>query len=186
MKIKLITIHIMLAFIMVLTVGCNTSQNSTKNNLINDYEAMDESQDILNIIEGVYSEGGRAILTKEELKLEDSDGQGKKYTFKYCDEVYTAIYTKDNWHINDSYKIKNKKDIIIICEALINVHPIHGADMQSWRSPEDMMYEWVQHNLAYEYLPESSEWKIRAKDVDLNPEDQGKSMREMFNVRMDN
>ena len=58
--------------------------------------------------------------------------------------------------------------------------------MQSWRSPEDMMYEWVQHNLAYEYLPESSEWKIRAKDVDLNPEDQGKSMREMFNVRMDN
>ena len=39
-----------------------------------------------------------------------------------------------------------------------------------------MAYEWEQHNIAYQLLPEDSPYKENAKDVDLNPEDQGKSI----------
>ena len=43
-----------------------------------------------------------------------------------------------------------------------------------------MAYEWVQHNLAYEMLPDDSGYKDNAKDVDLNPDDQGKSLYDLF------
>ena len=125
------------------------------------------------------------ILTSpEEIGLYDTDGSGTNYTFTYNGEIFTAIYTPDNWKIIDSYKITLKADIVLICEALASAHPIHGADMESWRTPEDMAFEWQEHNAAYMMLPESSEWKINVKDVDLNPEDQGKTGVQMALERL--
>lgn len=73
--------------------------------------------------------------------------------------------------------------MVSICQALLDVHPVHGSDMQSIRTAEDMAYEWLQHNLAYELLPEDNPWRRNAKDVDLNPEDQNKTFREMYEDR---
>ena len=120
----------------------------------------------------------------EDIKLYDVDGKETNYIFTYKNIDFTAIYTKDNWKIIDSYKITNKKDMEIICSALINVHPIHGKDKVSYRTPQDLVSEWKLHNLAFALLPEDSKWKSNAKDVDLNPEDQGKSLEEFFNSRI--
>ena len=122
---------------------------------------------------------------QEKIKLSDINGKGKKYTFTYKGELFTASYTKDNWHIVDSYKVDDSKDITEICQALINVHPIHGKDMKSYRTAGDMAYEWIQHNLAYKMLPDGNEWKEHAKDVDLDPADQGKSLQEMYKSRIE-
>ena len=56
--------------------------------------------------------------------------------------------------------------------------------MVSFRDAEDMAYEWEQHNLAYQILPESNPYRMNAKDVDINPADQGKSMLEMYASRI--
>ena len=123
--------------------------------------------------------------TKKEFQVElkDIDGKETNYSFKYEGQTFTAIYTEDNWKIIDSYKIKNKKDMMVICKALIDIHPIHGKDMNSYRTVEDMAYEWEQHNIAYSILPDDNTWKENAKDVDLNPEDQGKSIVEFYEER---
>lgn len=122
-------------------------------------------------------------LTKEDLKISTTDN--KNYTFIYKNETFNAIYTTDNWKIVDSYKINKKEDMIVICSALIEKHPVHGKDMVSYRTPEDMAYEWQQHNLIYYMLPEGHEFKDNAKDVDLDPADQGKAMLEMYEDRIE-
>ncbi|WP_207646988.1 hypothetical protein [Ruminococcus albus] len=122
-----------------------------------------------------------ALLTSaEELQLTDVDGWESNYTFVYGGEVYNAIYSPDNWKIIDSYKITCEADMIIICGALADIHPIHGSDGESYREPEDMAYEWIQHNIAYSILPDDNSWKANAKDVDINPADQNKSLYEMY------
>ena len=73
--------------------------------------------------------------------------------------------------------------MMIICQALSEVHPIHGKDMVSYRTPEDMAYEWQQHNFAYYMLPEESPWKQSVQNVDLDPKDQGKSFSELYEDR---
>jgi len=118
-----------------------------------------------------------------DINLKDLDGKEKNYSFVYNNETFSATYTSDNWHIVDSYKITNLEDIKIICQALIDVHPIHGSDMILYRTAGDMAYEWLQHNLAYEILPDDNPWKNHAKDVDLDPKDQGKSMLEIYKSR---
>ena len=115
------------------------------------------------------------LSSSDDIGLYDTDGSGMNYSFTYNGESFSAVYTPDNWKIIDSYKITNKADIELICEALISVYPIHGADMESWRTPEDLAYEWMEHNAAYMLLVDNSKWKANVKDVDLNPEDQGKS-----------
>ena len=110
-------------------------------------------------------------------------GEGS-YTFTYSGESYNAYYTTDNWKIVDSYKITNKNDMIIICKALSDIHPIHTNDYEGYRTPEDLAYEWEQHNTAYSVLPDSSKWKANAKDVDLDPKDQGKSFLQMARDRL--
>lgn len=127
-------------------------------------------------------ESPRLLSDTEDICLTDTGGEN--YTFLYGTEQYTAIYTPDNWKIIDSYKIRNKPDMIIICEALIAVHPIHGRDYESWRTAEDCAYEWEQHNIAYDMLPETSKWRANTKDVDINPEDQGKSFLDMASDRL--
>ena len=122
------------------------------------------------------------LSSPEDIGLHDTDGNGVDYIFSYGGEEFFALYEPDNWHITDSYKIEDEDDILFICQALISVHPIHSADMQSYRAAEDMAFEWHQHNLAYNHLPDSSEWKSNAKDVDLDSKDEGKGL---FNFLMD-
>jgi len=119
----------------------------------------------------------------EKIEVIDTDGQGKNYTFMYENEHFTAIYSKENWQIKDSYKINDLEDITKICQALIDIHPIHGNDMKSYRTAQDMANEWFQHNIAYFALPDGNDWKEHAKHVDLNPEDQGKNLIEMYKTR---
>ncbi|MCR5022938.1 MAG: hypothetical protein K6A90_01210 [Lachnospiraceae bacterium] len=119
----------------------------------------------------------------DDVALTDLTGPGTDYAFIYDDVPYSAIYTPDNWEIKDSYKITNAMDMAIICQALINEHPIHGKDMISYRTCDDMAYEWVQHNIAYSFLPEDSKWIESVKNVDFDPKDQGKSYRDLYEDR---
>ena len=104
----------------------------------------------------------------------------ENYSFEFDGMTFYACYTPDNWHITDSYRVRQTEDMKVICQALIDLHPIHGSDMESWRTPEDMAEEWIYHDLAYELLSDGDPWKERAKDVDLDPYDQGKSLYELF------
>ncbi len=119
----------------------------------------------------------------DDVALTDLTGAGTDYAFIYDDVPYSATYTPDNWEIKDSYKISNAMDMAIICQALINEHPIHGKDMVSFRTCDDMAYEWVQHNIAYSFLPEDSQWMESVKNVDFDPEDQGRSYRDLYEDR---
>ena len=114
------------------------------------------------------------LASSEELMLTDEDGT--HFHFTYHDQLFRAEYMPDNWKIFDSYRITNNRDMIIICQALSDLHPIPSADHSGFRTAEDMAYEWHQHNLAYFLLPDEMKWKSNAKDVDLNPEDQGKNL----------
>ena len=136
------------------------------------------------LISDVIQNPSKGLLSSTaDLNFRDVDGKDKNYAFDYNGEEYSVEYCEDHWKIMDSYKINDSNDMVIICQALIDVHPVHGADMQSFRTADDMAYEWVQHNLAYEFLPEDNEWRIKSKDVDLNPEDQGKSFVEIYEER---
>ncbi|MBQ6967183.1 MAG: hypothetical protein IJP84_04700 [Lachnospiraceae bacterium] len=119
----------------------------------------------------------------EDIALTDMTGAGTDYVFIYDGNPYVAKYTPDNWEITDSYRITNAMDMAVICQALINVHPVHGRDMVSYRTASDMAYEWSQHNVVYQLLPEDSRWMDSVKDVDFDPEDQGKSYEELYEDR---
>ncbi|MBR0281070.1 MAG: hypothetical protein IJQ81_05680 [Oscillibacter sp.] len=129
------------------------------------------------------AEKSRQLSSVEDIGLHAVDETGKNYAFSYHQEEFSARYTPDNWKIVDSYKITDMDDIVVICQALSDVHPVHGRDMESFRAPEDMAFEWLQHNIAYAVLPDNSPWKRNAKDVDLNPADQGKTFEEMYEDR---
>lgn len=127
-----------------------------------------------------------ALLTStEDIDLHAADGQGLQFSFSYNNEAYTACFSGKKWTVYDSYKIRNNADMIIICQALIDVHPVKSADLTGYRTAEDMAYEWQQHNTAYTLLPADSQWKSSTKDVDLDPADQGKSLYELFADRVD-
>lgn len=125
------------------------------------------------------------LSSPEDIGLYDTDGEGVNYSFSYGGEEFYALCEPENWHITDSYKIEDEDDILLICQALISVHPIHSADMQSYRAAEDMAFEWHQHNLAYNLLPDSYEWKSNARDVDLDSKDEGKGLLDFLMDRLD-
>lgn len=130
-----------------------------------------------------YSDGTGLLSSAEDINLHSTDGGETNYAFTYGDEEFSAQYLYDNWTIFDSYKITNEDDMVIICQALIDTHTVHGSDMESFRTAEDMAYEWQQHNLAYEYLPEDNAWRESAANVDFDPEDQGRSFEEIYEDR---
>ena len=142
--------------------------------------ASDESQDS----EATGTSGYGKLTSTEDIGLHDVDGAGTNYVFTYRGEEFRAQYWPDNWTVFDSYKIKKKHDMIIICQALIDIHPVHGSDMVSYRTAEDMAYEWKQHNLACTVIPEDNEWRESAENVDFDPADQGKSIKEIFKDRV--
>ena len=135
--------------------GCGSSGNL-------DATVSDDSPDIA------------TLGSPEEIGLASEDDV--HFTFSYHNEIFQAAFITDTWKIIDSYKITNSADLVIICRALTEKHPVPTPDHSGERTPEDLAYEWEQHNLAYSLLPEGAKWKDNAKDVDLNPEDQGKNI----------
>lgn len=126
-----------------------------------------------------------SLSSTDDIELHCIDEMGVNYVFSYSGEEFSAKYTPDNWHITDSYLIESHHDLVIICQALIDEHPVHSADMEGYRTAEDMAYEWHRHNIAYALLPEGSEWKDSARDVDLDSKDQNKSLFDFFLERLD-
>ena len=127
--------------------------------------------------------GSGLLASVEDVGLYDTDGAGVNYAFSYDGEEFYARYYYDNWTIFDSYKIENEDDMVTICQALIDTHTVHGSDMVSFRTAEDMAYEWQQHNLACKYLSEDSSWRSSVENVDLDPADQGRSLKEIYEDR---
>lgn len=130
------------------------------------------------------SGAGAILIDASGIGLTDVDGSGQTYTFTYGGEVFTAVYsTPENWKIYDSYRINSEHDLLIICQALIDEHPIHGKDMVSYRTAEDMVYEWQIHNIAYAFLDDDDPLKADSRDVDLDPKDQGLTIEEIYKSR---
>ena len=127
--------------------------------------------------------GAGQLSSVDDVVLVPTDDYACGYVFDYGGEEFIAYFDTYSWRVYDSYKITNHSDIVTICQALINVHPVYGADWESLRTAEDMAYEWEQHNLAYQLLPANSHWREDAKNVDLDPYDQGKSFRDIYESR---
>ncbi len=123
------------------------------------------------------------LESSSDIGLTDTDGAGKNYTFLYGKEEFTAIYTPDNWKILDSYRVESEADMIIICQALIDEHPIHSKDLTGYRTADDMAYEWQIHNMAYAFLEDDDELKAHSRDVDFDPKDQGLTIEEFYKSR---
>lgn len=121
------------------------------------------------------------LSSVDDLNLEHNGGGD--YSFDYAGEEFNAMFDTDTWTIYNSYKIKNGKDILLICQALSDEHPVPSRDRDSYRTPEDMAFEWEQHNLAYDQLPDGNYWKESSRNVDLDPDDQGKSFKEIYEDR---
>ena len=123
------------------------------------------------------------LSSADQLNFSDVDGSGQNFAFTYNGESFTAQYTEDNWKILDSWRIQNTGDMEQICEALLEIHEIPGNNGNMARTARDMAFEWMQHNFAYEHLPEEHPWRQNAKDVDLDPKDQGKTFIEIYEAR---
>ena len=137
----------------------------------------------INEAEESASSADGILSSTADIGLYDKDGAGKNYAFTYNGEIFDAYYNGESWTIYNSYKITVLSDMTIICQALSDVHPILGRDRQSYRTADDMAYEWMQHNIAYEYLPADSHWHDKARDVNLDPDDQGRSIEELYKDR---
>lgn len=128
---------------------------------------------------------GRGVLSDtDEISLVNASGNGTDYTFTYKGERFDAVYDKrGSWKIPDSYRITSTEDMIIICEALNTEHPISGQDRVSVRTARDMAFEWMLHDIAHELVPEDSSTGETIKDVDLDPDDQNRTLIELFEMR---
>ena len=132
----------------------------------------------------VVSDGGTGSILHSPDDIGLSTTDGSQYHFTYGGKDFRAIYRTDNWQIRDSYRIIDHNDMVMICRALSAEHPIPDKSGQGVRTPEDLASEWEQHNLAFALLPEGVDLKESARHVDLNPEDQGKSILEFARERL--
>ncbi|SDB08607.1 hypothetical protein SAMN02910317_00435 [Ruminococcaceae bacterium FB2012] len=120
-------------------------------------------------------------VSASELSLAPAGESG--YTFSYGGEEFTAVYSSGgggSWKIVDSYRITNKADMTVICEALLREHKVRGC-ITEYRTAADMAEEWEIHNRGYGYvkdLPMFAGAAARLKDVDLDRKDQGKSFED--------
>ena len=120
-----------------------------------------------------------------------------RYNFAYNGKTYSATYNESEqcWTIIDSFEISDKKVMYLECYNLIAKNPVPTEPGgTTYRTLDDMVYEWEQHNVAYNYfikiynsgIPFSSELYnyiaegiSRAKNVSINPGDQGKNWIEL-------
>ena len=130
---------------------------------------------------GSIQTSNEGLLTSAaDLNITPQDDKGKDYTFTYDGKEYSAIHTADHWKILDSYDINNEPDMMIICQTLIDLHPIHGKDMVSFRTADDMVYEWEVHNLGYALVSDDDPMKSHLRHIDFDPRDQGCSFDEIY------
>lgn len=160
---------ILIVVMLFLVSGCNL-----KDEII-------QMKEKVKIPETIHGSGEDTGYIENNIKIKKIDK--KNYEFIYNDEVYKVLYMNDTWTIYNSYKITNSSDMKTICKELLKIHKIPSSDYKSYRTEEDMVYEWKQHNLAYQILPEGNSFRESAKDVDLDPKDQGKSLVEMYEDR---
>ena len=162
-----------------------SSKTPDNNNIVdnNNEKAGNSGNSSENKSSSKSGESAGLLTSTADINLTSADGGTKNYTFVYDGETYKAKHTADHWTIYDSYKINSKSDMMIICQALIDLYPVHGSDMVSYRTAEDMTFEWQQHNIGYIFLGEKSEWASHLKDVDFDPADQGKSFDEIYKDR---
>ncbi len=130
-----------------------------------------------------YDEGEPKLSDEPEVTFQYSDEDYDYYRFYYDGMTFEVLHEYDNWKIFDSCKIRNSKDMQLICGALINIYPVHGADLKSYRTSEDMAYEWIEHNIVYEMPITDASLKDSAANVDLDPKDQNKTMFEILSGR---
>ena len=159
------------------TVTASTTTVTTK-------AVTSSAADVTSTAPAVTSEAQHILSSPEDTGLHCTGENSQSYEFTYNGSTFRAAYEPDNWHISDSYLITDYDDIVIICQALIYVHPVHSADMENYRTAEDMAYEWSQHNIAYYLLPDGS-WKESAKDVDLDAKDQNKNLFDFMMDKLD-
>ena len=143
-----------------------------------------------------YSTGGAVETLKEKMTEQLEKGSADRltspadinlrsggdgyYYFTYNDEDFRCLFSYDTWTIYDSYRITNKNDMTVICQALSDVHPVPSRDGLSYRTADDMAYEWDQHNKIYLIAPKDGRTKERTRNVDLDPEDQGKTYEDLY------
>lgn len=132
---------------------------------------------VKDVLSGI-AENRKNAERKNDVVINNLDGT--YFSFIYDDEEFLVRYDEDNWRIYDSYKITDSDDIYAIVEALNEIHPIHSKDYTGYRSVEDMRDEWLMHNLAYRILKDDPVYRERAKNVDLDPEDEGLSLQEFL------
>ncbi|MBR4530604.1 MAG: hypothetical protein IKO80_10065 [Lachnospiraceae bacterium] len=123
------------------------------------------------------------LIEDFEIPLTKGAEEGK-YTFSCGDQEYSAVYTKDHWKIIDSCGILSTRDMRVICDALISEHPVHGSDKASFRSAQDMAFEWLQHNQVCELITTENPMYAAVKDVDFDPADQGRTYMELIADRL--
>lgn len=132
-----------------------------------------------------YDEGEPKLSEEPAVTVQYSDEDFEYYRFFYNGTAFEVLHEYDNWKIIDSYKIRNSEDMQLICSALINIYPVHGADLESYRTPEDMVYEWIEHNIVYEMPISDTSIRENAASVDLDPKDQNKTLFEILEDRSD-
>ena len=76
---------------------------------------------------------------------------------KYKDDINITI-SSNSVHIQDSYKITDTSDILIICETFKTMYPQFKRSAQSWKR------EWIAHNWLYNH----NICTDKTKSVDLN------------------
>ena len=137
---------------------------------------------------------GPKYIDDDEISISQFKNDKNKYKFNYKeDNEYTAEWDEDksSWKVNDSYQIENYDDILKICNALSKEHPVPlGDGTDGYRTPEDMAYEWVQHNIGYQlclslsFIEKAKSGLDNCMHVDINPGDQGKSVWQLIKERI--
>ncbi len=158
----------------------------------------DTSRNLVKLVKALYaynfaanmyfeaSSGAAPTLSENDFELTytGSDDYADNYSFSYGDETFTAHYTPylgGDWKIVDSYKITNRADMIIICEALLKESKVCGC-ITHYRTAKDMADEWEIHNQGYVVAKNYGMASAvdRLKDVDLDKKDQGKTFDEFL------
>ena len=118
-------------------------------------------------------------LSKDEIKAKIGTDDLNVYAKWDKDE--------ESWKIENSYLINNEDDMYKICTVLYNLHPVPiTKNSNEYRTVDDMVYEWQEHNKGYLYSKRLPNGKLKNKgigatmDVDINPGDQGKNVYQLM------
>ncbi len=148
---------------------------------------------VASIIQDVIISVENQVPSGEELIKEDevimSSKNGIDYVIDSDGLEVHAKWDKDeeSWKIYNSYLINNEDDMEKICTALYNLHPVPTAkNSTEYRTIDDMVYEWQEHNKGYLYSKRLPDGKLKnmgveaTMHVDINPGDQGKNVYQLM------